>query len=387
MKPYTLTNAQARRFLLRHHGLIGPHRFLGKQGALDFVRQSGCIQYDPIDVCGKNSELVLQSRVSGFEKSMLDELLYADRALVDYFDKQLAIIPVEDWPYFAREREKYRTQGRSQEAIDRAEHTVKALLAERPFVSSVDLDMNEKVDWYWSDTRLSRAVLETLYFRGELCVHHKRGTNKHYALAKNVLPATLLSANDPNETEEAFRDWHTLRRVQSVGLLSDRASDAFLGLDRHKNGGRAQAFENLLRSGDLLPVRVEGDDVPMYTAASCLPLLTEALSGADYAPRMELIAPLDNLIWDRKLIARLFDFSYTWEIYTPQAKRRYGYYVLPLLSGDRFAGRVEAVCDRKASVMRVKNVWWEKRPQTVALRKCLRRFARFNGCLSIEGMP
>ncbi|MBQ4608203.1 MAG: winged helix DNA-binding domain-containing protein, partial [Clostridia bacterium] len=95
---------QARRFLLAHHGLLGGYRFSGKAGAVSYVRQAGCIQFDPVDVCGRNAELTLQSRVRGFSREMLSSLLYEDRLLVDYPDKQLAIIPVEDWPYFARYR-------------------------------------------------------------------------------------------------------------------------------------------------------------------------------------------------------------------------------------------------------------------------------------------
>ena len=94
----TLTRRQARRFLLLHHGLIGAYRFRGKQGAYDFVRQAGCIQFDPVDVCGKNAELTLQSRVQGFTKQTLWQLLYRDRLLVDYPDKNLSILSTEDWP-------------------------------------------------------------------------------------------------------------------------------------------------------------------------------------------------------------------------------------------------------------------------------------------------
>jgi uncharacterized protein YcaQ len=92
----TLTNRQARQFILLKHGLLGGHKFSGKQGAFDFVRQAGCIQFDPVDVCGKNAELTLQSRVKGFAKNNLDELLYKDRLLADYPDKNLSIILTED---------------------------------------------------------------------------------------------------------------------------------------------------------------------------------------------------------------------------------------------------------------------------------------------------
>ena len=114
-------------------------------------------------------------------------------------------------------------------------------------------------------------------------------------------------------------------------------------------------------------------------------LLEEIASGASYRPRAELIAPLDCLLWDRRLVEALFDFSYTWEIYTPRDERRFGYYVLPLLTGERFSGRVEAVAHRQSGVLEVRGVWWEGRPQRAALEKCLRRFARFNGCTQIQG--
>ena len=91
-----ITKQQARQFVLAKQGLIGAHRFTGKQGAYEYVRQAGCIQFDPVDVCGKNAELTLQSRVKGFKKTMLRELLYEDRLLVDYADKELSIWPVED---------------------------------------------------------------------------------------------------------------------------------------------------------------------------------------------------------------------------------------------------------------------------------------------------
>ncbi len=124
----TLTNRQARQFILRKQGLLGTYRFQGKQGALQYVRQAGCIQFDPVDVCGKNAELVLQSRVKGFTKGMLYELLYEDRRLVDYPDKNLSIWPVEDWPYFERYRRAAREGGRRFEGLDQLEEQADLLL-------------------------------------------------------------------------------------------------------------------------------------------------------------------------------------------------------------------------------------------------------------------
>ena len=155
----TLTNRQARQFMLIKQGLIGDYRFKGKEGIMSYVRQARFVQYDPLDVCGKNSELVLQSRVEGFTKQMLYELLYEDRLLVDYFDKCLGLIEVNDWKYFERLREENRGRGRGREEVDAIADEIKDLIREKGPVCSKEIGFDEKVDWYWSSTKLARAAL------------------------------------------------------------------------------------------------------------------------------------------------------------------------------------------------------------------------------------
>ncbi len=127
----TLTKQQARRFLLRKHGLIGDYRFSSKRGILGFVEQAGCIQFDPIDICGRNAELVLQSRVEGFRKPLLYELLYEDRELLDYFDKNLSIIRLGDWKYFERSRRAHRMAGRGIEDVNKVADHIMSSIRER----------------------------------------------------------------------------------------------------------------------------------------------------------------------------------------------------------------------------------------------------------------
>ena len=110
---------------------------------------------------------------------------------------------------------------------------------------------------------------------------------------------------------------------------------------------------------------------------------------ADLKPRMSFMAPLDPLFWDKTLILALWDYRYSWEIYTPAVKRKYGYYTLPILFGDRFTGRIEAVADRKKKILCVKGLWWEPdvrqtQKLNTALERTLRNFAAFNDCREIE---
>lgn len=378
-----LTKKEARQFLLLKHGLLGDYRFIGKSGALSFIRQAGCIQFDPIDVCGKNAELVLQSRVKGFTKDMLYELLYIDRSLVDYFDKNLAIFPVEDWKYFERERQQHLRRERSHEEIMQAHDSILNAIATRGPLCSADLDMDEKVNWYWSATTLSRATLEHMYFCGELAVHHKKGTIKYYDLIQNCISPDILAEPDPYPADYDHQKWRVLRRISSVGLLWNRASDAWLGIPGLKAAGRGNIFDDLLAASKIIPITVQDVKDPLYCHIDDLPLIQTIRENPPAKKRCEFIAPLDNLMWDRKLIKALFDFDYKWEIYTPQAQRKYGYYVLPILYGDRLIGRIEAIYDKKVKKLNVPHIWYEPDVKMTkalenALESAIKRFERFN---------
>lgn len=383
-----LTNEQARRFLLHKQGLIGARIYRNKEGALAYIRSVGSIQFDPVDVCGKNAELILQSRVAGFTKRMLSDLLYRDRALVDYFDKNLCIMPVEDWPYFGRGRVCYGEHERGRKEIDAVRGEIRKALEERGALSSADLDYGEKVSWFWSDTRLSRAALEHMYFCGELAVHHKKGSIKYYDLAERCIPEEILRAPEPYPDEAAHQAWRVERRIGAIGLLWNRASDAWLGIDSLKAAQRDRAFETLLSDQRIAEVRVDGVREPLYCRARDMGALACIQTDPILRGRCEFLAPLDCLLWDRKLIAALFGFDYKWEIYTPESQRKYGHYVLPVLHGDRFAGRIELARDKSAGIV-VKNLWYEDGArQTKALADAIEaragQFARFDRSAAAE---
>jgi uncharacterized protein YcaQ len=384
----TLTKDQARRFILLKHGLLGDYQFAGKEGVVAFIRQAGCIQFDPIDVCGKNAELVLYSRVKGFTKELLYSLLYAERTLLDYFDKNLAIIATADWPYFRRYREAYKAGGRSHAAVNAVCAEIKAIIRQKGPVSSGDLGFNEKVDWYWSATKLSRAALESMYFRGELVVSHKKGTIKYYDLAENCLSLQLLKTPEPYPDEFDHQKWRVLRRIGGVGLLWNKPSDAWLNIWGLKAAQRNEIFRQLLDERKLLELTVVGIKDKLYCLATDRGLLDTVLQENKFKARCEILAPLDNMLWDRRLIKALFDFDYKWEIYTPVVKRRYGYYVLPLLYGDRLIGRVEPVCDRKTASLIVKGIWYEEgvkptKQLKTAVYQRLQKLAAFNNCKEV----
>jgi uncharacterized protein YcaQ len=393
-----LTKTQARQFILAKQGLLGSYRFAGKAGAYDYVQQAGCIQYDPVDVCGKNAELTLQSRVKGFQKSMLAELLYRDRLLVDYADKELSIWPAKDWPYFSGYRENSRSHAANFPELAELEREAISYIRSNGPVSSDTLPLDGEVFWYssmhWSGnwqkkSKAARSVLEQLYTDGTLVIHHKNGSRKFYDLAERYLDPALLSAAFPCEDEDAFLCWRVLRRIGAVGLPWDKNSAAFLGI-RMNAEQRRQTFSALEASGAILPARVEGIRTLFYYRSEDDPLMQDVLAErVDRKRRLEFIAPLDPLFWDKTLIAALWDFRYSWEIYTPADKRQYGYYTLPVLWGERFIGRIEAAADHTCGTLRVKNIWFEPgirltKEIRTAIGRTLTRFAKFNDCTAVE---
>ena len=393
-----LTKTQARMFILAKQGLLGSYRFSGKEGAYAYVRQAGCIQYDPVDVCGKNAELTLQSRVKGFRKSMLAELLYKDRLLVDYADKELSIWPTEDWPYFFPYRERSRELGASFPGLAELEEEALAYIRVNGPVSSDTLPISGEIFWHssmhWSgnwhkESKAARSVLEQLYTDGTLVIHHKNGSRKFYDLAERHIKTSLLTADCPCTDDEELLCWRVLRRIGAVGLFWDKNSPALLGIEI-KADQRKSVLSTLESRGAILSAQVEGIKPVFYFRTEDEPLMQAVLAGTlDKKPRMEFLAPLDPLLWDKTMIAALWDFHYSWEIYTPADKRNYGYYTLPVLWGSDFIGRIEAVADQKDNTLRVKNIWLEPgvkqtKKLQLSLDRTIRRFSHFNDCMTVE---
>ncbi|HUW15175.1 MAG TPA: crosslink repair DNA glycosylase YcaQ family protein [Anaerolineae bacterium] len=376
---------QARRFMLAHQGLWPPQQLEGKGGILSHIRRVGSIQYDPLNIVGRNPEIVLQARVADFRPQMLQELLYDDRELLDGWDKMMSIYRVEDWPYFRRRRDAARDHPRRRaEAIIAVLPQVRQAIDEMGPLSSADLKLDDKIDWSWGPTRLARAVLESMYHWGELVIHHKVHARKVYDFASHHIAPDLLSATDPNLEEVDYHDWYVQRRIGAVGLLWGKAGDAWLGMPGIKSKERGAALARLVRQGQVAEVHVEAIGHPFYLRNQDSESLIEA-AGSDSPPtQAAILAPLDNLLWDRRLVEELFGFSYRWEVYKPVAERQYGYYVLPILYGDRFVARFEPGRDKESGAVIIKQWWWE--PDVVpteqmrsALHHCFQHFARFLG--------
>ena len=357
-----ISKSQARRFLLAYQGLWPPCSLEGKAGIMAYMQRTRCIQYDPLDIVGTNPDLVLQARVAGYRPEMLRELLYQERRLLDGWDKNVSIYPVEDWPFFRRVR------GADQRRLEELPEPVQAILPQvrtairqHGPLSALELKkLGQPLTWDWGwSVSLGKAALESLYFAGELAIHHRVHTRRYYDLVERCLPGELLRAGEPNPSEEAYHDWYVERRIGSVGLLWNRAGEGWLGMGPIKSPQRKAALERLVGQGAMQTVQVEGLSEPFYYRSQDQEFLEQTLQTSGAEPQAAALAPLDNALWDRRLLRELFDFEYTWEVYVPAEKRRYGYYVLPVLYGDRFIARFEPGRVGKRSPLKIENWWWE----------------------------
>jgi len=380
----SITQDEAREYLFKYQNLYCPRRLESDEEILTFIRKVGCIQYDPLSMTARNADLVLQSRCRNYSKDTLYRLLYEKRQLLDGWDKCMSIWPVEDWPCFERKRKEFRKAYAEEDgALKPMRKEAISMIKRNGFISSRDIDNGKRIDWSWARTSEARATLESMYHCGKLVVHHREGTRKYYGLSEDLLPSPILNKRDPNRRMDDYNEWYVKRRVGSIGLLRNKASDAWLGC-RFKRDDRNRAVKKLLDKEQIVEIQIAGIDEPFYLPQKA----TGILNDNETANEASLIAPLDNLIWDRKLIVKLFGFDYKWEVYTPVKKRKFGYYVLPIIYRNRFIGRCEPVMDSTNKCLLIKNWWWEKdvcvdQDLKDALSRCFRDFAAFLGAEKI----
>lgn len=375
-----LTKKEARRFILLHLNLLNGKTLKGKEGIMTYISKVGCLQFDPLNIIAMNSHLVLQSRIKDYRHNQLNELLYKDRLLMDGWDKNMAIYPVEDRKYFYRYyHSAIETHTWRDPSIVDYMPMVREALKEGP-QSSKTLNIQKKVQWSWAPTSAARAILDLMFFTGELIIYDKIKGRKYYDLTTHHLSKEILEASEPNPNESEYFKWGIFRRLMATGLLWNRASEAFLGIKGLKSASRQEAFKSLASEEKIISVIIEDSPYEYFMPASLTSLIP--LINKSYHKRVQFIAPLDNLMWDRKLINELFNFEYKWEVYTPEKDRHYGYYVLPILYGDTFIGRIEPVYEKKSATLHIKGLWLNSFPEK-AFKKALLEFADFLGASSI----
>jgi uncharacterized protein YcaQ len=198
-------------------------------------------------------------------------------------------------------------------------------------------------------------VLDYLYAKGDIGVYKKKGSQKVYDLIQNLVPVKILKAKEPFKNDNDFYEWYFLRRIKSIGIHWLKNGGGWNGFYFSDSQLRRQVFESLEKKGVIERIEVPEIKESFYICQDDVKLLH---TKPDYDNNVKFLAPLDNLLWDRTMIQKIFNFQYTWEVYVPAEKRKYGYYVLPVLYQNKLVARMEPVKQKSVPLM-IKNWWWE----------------------------
>lgn len=390
-----LSIRQARRLALARAGLLRsrwsglPRRAAGRgkralEAAHLVIGRFGYLQLDTVSIAGARSHvIVLLSRLEGFDPSLGEELLRPGAPLFEYWGHEASWIPLELYPVFAFRRREFRTHpwwgdllARHPQVAQRLRHRIRA---EGPLFS---IEMEGRGSRGWWDLKTARRVAAALWSKGELAIRERRNFQRSFDLAERVIPADLLQQT---MSLEASLDRLLLLALEGHGWATTGTLAATWRLTNRREQ-LAAALGRLTRRGEVLPCSVEnpeGRPVAGWIRPTDLDLAQRLDRLRPRRDRGVLLSPFDPLLWDRARVRRLFGFDQVLEIFKPAAKRRYGYYCLPVLAGERLVARYDLKADRKNGALRVLSCHFEGAdsgsPATAAdgeaARNALRRYA------------
>jgi uncharacterized protein YcaQ len=337
--PIDVPAVAARRFQRRVLGFDVPHA-----DTCAALAYHGYIQIDPLNICGRMHDLILRNRVSDYREGDLVRLLHGDGAPRPREERRafehhvpdtgiLAAFPLDAWRCLKRGMRRWastpgawagRLTPRERELAER----ILAELQVRGPLGSEDFDDNRRARRVWGAAKLVKATLQKLFFHGRVLIAQRQNNRRRYALPETVLPPEVLNQPEPSAADTAR--WLALLKLRQRRLVTLKRDELTLIRD------------------DVQEIKVAGCPA-LYCLRADLPVLLACLeptSETSVAPRISLLAPLDPLIYDRRLTAALWDFDYTWEAYTPPVKRVRGHYALPVLAGTELVGHVNPKADR-----------------------------------------
>jgi uncharacterized protein len=394
--PRPVDIAVARRMAVALQRLAGPRPAVAADGIMQVARAINCLQLDPISVVAHSHELVLWSRLGAYDRAALDRLLWSERRLFEYWAHGASIVLIEDYPIHRRLMRWYRTGGtvRSRRVLEWVENnralrrSILSRLRRDGPLPTRSLEDTSDVGWRsggWTNERNVDQMLDALWTQGLVMIAARQGGRKLWDLAERCLPDST--------PRDRLGDVQTTRRAAELSLRS-------LGVATTKNirdnftvglyPGLERVLADLERRGSIIRISVIDAGVPLpgawFVHGDDVELL-DRIEAGEWEPRTTMLSPFDNLIRDRARMEALFGFDYRMEIYVPKPKRRWGYYVLPVLDGDRLIGRVDPQLDRAGGRLIVNAVHAEDDVPARSgrsVRECLEELAGFLGAAEIE---
>ncbi len=371
--------ATARQVVLRAHGLDGGWTLPpSKEGAAQIIERLGYVQIDTIHIIQRAHHHTLWARFPQYAPEMLDELLAQDRRVFEWWTHAMAYIPMRDYRFYAPRMGKQALWGRQLEWLveyaDMIAHVKERIRAEGP-LGAADFEHPKNTTNGWWDWKPAKQALEILASMGELMVTQRRNFQRIFDLTERVLPPDVDTTPPTDEERQRF----IVRFALNTGGVL-RAHE----VQWSRRKAAPAALQAMVDDGEVMAFEVEGlNDEPCYAFTDVIEAVAQSPNDE---PHLHILSPFDNLIIDRRWLKAFFDgFEYTIECYVPETKRKYGYFVLPILWGDRFVARLDSKADRKPKTFIIKRLLFEPdfdeyEAVLPALVEKLRAFAAFNGC-------
>ncbi len=390
-----IDNRTARRLFLERQGLSAPPTpKLGRDGLAKLIDKMGFVQVDSVSTVERAHHMILFSRNQTYRQKDLKHLLEKERALFENWTHDASVIPARFYPYwrhrFERERKDLRERWRKwrKEGFEAEFDKVLKRIADHGPVMSRDMAADHQIEersadvvqsgqgwWNWHP---SKTALEFLWRTGDLAVCRREAFQKVYDLSERVIPACHLELEVPHE---AFVDWACRSALDRLGFATSGEIAAFWDLITPAEAKAWCVAENGRAIVEAEIETVSGKPRRVFLRPE---MPDECPDPPDPPGRVRLLSPFDPLLRDRSRAERLFGFHYRIEIFVPAAKRRYGYYVFPLLEGDRMTGRIDMTCRRQESALCVTGLWLEpgvrvSKGRMRAIEAELDRYRRFTG--------
>lgn len=370
----------ARRVTLTSQGLFHKTHFgLGKEAVQKAVEQLLYVQIDTISVVERAHHHILHTRIENYKPEMLHALQSEDSTLFEYWAHAAAFLPTKDYRYYLPimqgRRDKKMVDTKSRKEI------LSRLKAEGPLQSKDFEKLPGKKSNGWWDWKPAKMAMEHMFLSGELLIRERRGFQKVYDLAENVIP-DHIDTRFPSERERGH--FYIRGMLKALGIATAKQIGYNRATVKRLSGYNIQTsinteLDNLVEEGEITRVQFAGNDYYCNTN-----ILSE-FSSRMGKKQLKFLSPFDNLVINRERLSELFDFDYLLECYVPGPKRKYGYFTQPILFGDELIGRLDCKANRKTSILEINNIWLEdKTPITdnllESLKKGLREYASSLDC-------
>lgn len=389
-----LSNPLARRLFLHRHALGSLHAAPVSMGLRDVIRRIGFVQVDSINTVERAHHMILFSRLPSYRPDDLKQALEQDRTLWEHWTHDASILPIETFPYwkhrFAKDSQRLHENWRRwfREGYEaQFDRVLSRIVAHGP-VTAADVSEGERRgSGGWWDWHPSKTALEWLWRTGQLAITRREGFQKVYDLSERVIPPEIRSADVSFEDKVT---WACKTALCHLGFATVAELQAFW--NAVPRGAVAGWAQEALAQGALVEIQVEGATGSLRRALARPDVLEDAAGLPEAPSRLRVLSPFDPALRDRARAEHLFGFFYRIEVFVPEAKRRWGYYVFPVLEAERLVGRLDAKAFKADGVLRVRAFWPEPgirltKARRVGLEAELHRLARFAGCDRVEFLP